>query len=194
MITLEQLAGWSALLAAAATVIGAVFLGLFFSRGEPWGTLNDVASVVLMLATIPVALVIGTIEMERTTTVAVVVAAIGIGGMLAAAGLQAALVARLRTYEQLLRPTLTAGGVVGVWYILAGFLALDGAVPQPLPWWMVASGLGFIAIGVGFAAGGQRHPLAALGGVTLLLASTGFLAWLGIDLVSGKLVVPAWNA
>jgi uncharacterized membrane protein len=37
-MTIEQLAGWSALLAAAATVVGAVFVGLFFSRGEPWGT------------------------------------------------------------------------------------------------------------------------------------------------------------
>jgi predicted secreted protein len=194
MITLEQLAGWSAILAAAATVIGAVFLGLFFSRGEPWGTLNDIASVVLMLAMIPVALVLGTLEMERTTTVAVAVAAVGIGGMLAAAGLQAALVARLRTYEQLLRPTLVAGGVVGVWYVLAGFLGLAGDIPQPLPWWMIASGLGFIAIGIGFAAGGQRHPLAALGGFTLALASTAFLAWLGILLISGELVVPSWNA
>jgi hypothetical protein len=189
-MTIEQLAGWSAILAAAATVIGAVFLGLFFSRGQPWGTWNDIASVVLMLAMIPVALVIGTLEMERTTTVAVAVAAVGIGGMLAAAGLQAALVARLRTYEQLLRPTLIAGGVVGVWYVLAGFLGLTGDLPQPLPWWMIASGVGYVAIGYGFAVGGQRHPLAAIGGATLLVASTGFLAWLGILLVSGKLVVP----
>ena len=193
-MTIEQLAGWSALLAAAATVVGAVFVGLFFSRGEPWGTWNDIASVVLMLAMIPVALVIGTIEMERTTTVAVAVTAIGIGGMLAAAGFQAALVARLRTYEQLLRPTLTAGAVVGVWYVLAGFLGLGSDLPQPLPWFMIAAGVGYVAIGYGFAVGGQRHRLAALGGVTLAVASTVFLAWLGILLVAGKLVVPSWNA
>jgi hypothetical protein len=193
-MTIEQLAGWSALLAAAATVVGAVFVGLFFRRGEPWGTWNDIASVVLMLAMIPVALVIGTIEMERTTTVAVAVTAIGIGGMLAAAAFQTALVARLRTYEQLLRPTLTAGAVVGVWYVLAGFLALGGDLPQPLPWCMIAAGVGYVAIGYGFAVGGQRHPLAAIGGVTLAVASTAFLAWLGILLVAGKLVVPSWNA
>jgi len=193
-MTIEQLAGWSALLAAAATVVGAVFVGLFFRRGEPWGTWNDIASVVLMLAMIPVALVIGTIEMERTTTVAVAVTAIGIGGMLAAAAFQTALVARLRTYEQLLRPTLTAGAVVGVWYVLAGFLALGGDLPQPLPRCMIAAGVGYVAIGYGFAVGGQRHPLAAIGGVTLAVASTAFLAWLGILLVAGKLVVPSWNA
>ena len=102
--------------------------------------------------------------------------------------------ARLRTYEQLLRPTLTAGAVVGVWYVLAGFLGLGGDLPQPLPWCMIAAGVGYVAIGYGFAVGGQRHPLAAIGGVTLAVASTAFLAWLGILLVAGKLVVPSWNA
>jgi hypothetical protein len=190
MITLAQLAGWSALLAAAATVIGLVFLGLFFSRGQPWGLWNDVASVVLMLATIPVALAIGRLEMERMPTVAVVVAAIGIGGMLVAAGLEAALAAKLRTYEQLLRPTANAGAVVGVWYVMAGILALPGGLPPPMGWVMIASGVGFIAVGFGFARGGQRDPIAALGFATLCMGSTVFLAYLGLFLLSGKLVVP----
>jgi len=192
-MTLEQLAGWSALLAAAATVIGLVFLGLFFSRGEPWGRWNDIASAVLMLATIPVALIVGTIEMERSTTVAVAVAAIGIGAMLVVAGLEVALAFRFRTYERLVGPTAIAGAVVGVWYVLAGLLALPGALPSVLPWWMIASGLGFIAVGIGFAAGGQRNKLAVLGAWTLAVASTGFLAYLGLYLVLGKLVVPSWN-
>ena len=45
-IGLFTLAGFSALVAVVATVIGALFLGLFFSRGQPWGTRNDVASIV----------------------------------------------------------------------------------------------------------------------------------------------------
>src|SRR5258708_36704624 len=48
------LAGYSALLAAVATVLGAVLLALFFTKGQPWGTLNDIASIVLMLVTLPV--------------------------------------------------------------------------------------------------------------------------------------------
>jgi hypothetical protein len=194
MITLELLAGWSALIAAAATVVGAAFLALFFQRGDPWGILNDIASIVLMLATIPVALLIGTIEMERVTTTAVVVTAVGIAGMLAAAGFQAALVARYRTYAQLLPWTLGAGAVVGVWYILAGALALPGGLEPPLPWLAIASGVGFTTIGLGFAVGDQRHPLSIIGGIALLVASTSFLAWLGLQLVWGRLVVPSWNA
>jgi hypothetical protein len=48
-MTPEIAAGWSALLAAVATVVGASTLVLFFTRGEPWGRLNDASSVVLLL-------------------------------------------------------------------------------------------------------------------------------------------------
>ncbi|MBI3746910.1 MAG: hypothetical protein HY264_10410 [Chloroflexi bacterium] len=194
MTTFAELAGWSALVAAVATVVGAALLMLFFARGEPWGTLNDVASVILMVATIPVAIVIGAIELERFNMIALVVAAIGVMGMLLAAGFQGALVARVRTYEQLLSRTLGAGAVVGVWYVLAGLLALEGRLlPPPLPPLAIASGVGFIAIGYGFAAGGQNHSASKAGGVVLLLGSTSFLGLIGFRLLIGDLVVPVWN-
>jgi len=193
MITLEQVAGWSALVAAVATVVGAITLMVFFARGNPWGTWNDIASVVLMLATIPVAVVIAAIEAERFTTGALAVAAIGIVAMLAAAALQAALVLRIRTYEQVTRRVLLAGGFVGLWYLLAGVLALPGGLDPWFAWLALSSGVGFIAVGYGFAVGGQRHPLAAIGGLVLLVASTAFLGGLGWQLVSGNLVVPTWN-
>jgi hypothetical protein len=132
--------------------------------------------------------------MERTTTVAVGVAVIGILGMLAAAASQVLLVARVRTFERLLPWTLGAGAVVGVWYVMAGILALPGGLPPPMGWVMIASGIGFIALGYGFARGGQRDPIAALGFATLHMGSTVFLTYLGLFLLSGKLVVAAWNA
>jgi len=194
MTTLAELAGWSALIAAVATVVGAVLLVLFFMRGQPWGTLNDIASVVLMLATIPVAIAVGALELERAGTLSWLVTAIGIGGMLAAAGFQTALVLRVRTYEQLLGRTLGAGAVVGIWYIFAGALALTGSLPAPLPILAIVSGIGFIAIGYGFARGAQDHVLSRVGGIALLLASTTFLALIGFRLVTGELAVPAWTA
>jgi hypothetical protein len=193
MITLEQVAGWSALIAAVTTVIGAVTLMVFFSKGGLWGLWNDLASIVLMLATIPVTVVIAVIEAEQLATSALVVAAIGIVGMLGAATSQALLVARVGSFERLLPWTLGAGAVVGVWYVLAGILALPGGLPQAMAWLMIASGIGFIAIGYGFARGGQRHPLAAIGGLVLFVASTAFLAWIGWQLVAGGIEAPAWN-
>jgi hypothetical protein len=193
-VTPEVAAGWSALVAAAATVVGAVTLVLFFSRGEPWGRLNDASSVVLMLAMIPVALLITTIETETVTTVVLPVAAVGIGAMLAVAALQALLVARRVTYDQTKRWVLLGGAVIGLWYVATGLLAGHTALEGVLAWLAIAAGIGFVAIGYGFAAGNERHPLSALGGVVLLGASTAFFVVLGTRLVTGDLVVPAWNA
>jgi len=174
-------------------VIGAVTIALFFARGGFWGPLNDASSVVLMLATIPVAFLVAAIESEVATTMVLAPTAVGVLAMLAVAVLQGLLVARRVTFEQTKRPVLLLGAVVGFWYLsvaaFAGHTALDGL----LGWLALVSGLGFIAIGYGFLAGGERHPLAAGGGVVLLIASTAFLGILGVRLVSGDLVVPEWN-
>ena len=194
MTTLEGVAGWSALIAAVATVVGAVTLMVFFARGGLWGLANDIASIVLMLATIPVAIAIAVIEAEQFASYAVLAAAIGVAGMLIAMTAQVLLVARVRSFERLLPWTLGGGAIVGVWYVLAGLLALPRGLPAAMAWLMIASGIGFIAIGYGFARGGQRHPLAAIGGGVLFFASLAFLTWLGWGLVSGSIEVPAWNA
>ena len=193
MITIEQVTGWSALLAALATVVGMVTLMLFFARGNPWGTWNDIASVVLMLATIPVALLVAAIEAEQFPIQAYIVAGVGIVGMLLAVGFQTALVLRVRTYEQLLGRTLGSGAIVGLWYIAIGVLSLPRGLATPLPQLAVAAGIGFIAIAYGFTVGNQNHLASKVGGVLLFVASTIFLTMLGLRLVSGDLVIPTWN-
>jgi hypothetical protein len=179
-----ELVGWSALIAAAATVVGAVFLGLFFWKGGIWGLLNDLASIVLMLATIPIAVALGLLGEGAYGAMAWLATAIGIGGMVGAAVAQGLLVARVRTYRQLLPWTLGFGAVVGVWYVLVGLLGLQFVATRnyPLSWiaLAIASGLGFIAIGYGFWRGNERHPLSIVGGLVLLVASTGFLGLFAI--------------
>lgn len=194
MTTPAMLAGWSALLALGATVVGAVTLILFFSRGGAWGKLNDAASVVLLLAMIPVALVIGTIEMETVTTTSVVVAAVGIAAMVVVAILQALLVADRVTYEGTKAAVLGGGAVIGVWYILAALFMTGTVLDGALRWLAIAAGIGYIAIGYGFIAGNERHPLSAIGGVVLLVASCLFLGLLGVSLVTEQITVASWNA
>ena len=181
-MNLVELVGWSALVAAVATVVGAVFLVLFFAKGQPWGTLNDIASVVLMLATIPVAVAIGLLGESAFGGLAWLVAAIGIAGMAGAAVAQSLLVARFRTYEQLLPWTLGSGAVVGVWYVLVGVLGLEFVRARNYPPLLlaiaIASGIAFIAIGYGFWRGNERHPLSILGGIVLFVSSTAFLGWI----------------
>ena len=191
--TIEQFVGASALLAAVTTVVGMVTLLLFFARGGPWGKLNDASSVVLMLAMVPIALLLAVFESEVVTTTALVVAAIGIIAMLAIAVLQAALVAGRVTYDQTKLAVLGLGAVVGVWYLLTGLLTEHTAVPGLLRPLAIAAGVGFIAVGFGFAVGGERHAASTIGGLVLFIGSTAFLAWLGLILIGGSLRVPTWN-
>ena len=182
---LGSLAGPSALVAAVATVVGAVLLGLFFAKGQPWGTLNDIASIVMMLATIPVLAFFATFtEPYLAPGVALAVAGIGLVGMIGASVAQGLLVARVRTYEQLLPWTLGFGAVLGVWYVLIGITGRLSGVPEIMAVLAIAAGLGYVALGYGFWRGSQRHPLSIVGGLVLLVASTIFLGWIGIALIA----------
>lgn len=183
-------AGLSALVAAVATVVGAVTLGMFFAKGGKWGLWNDIASIVLMLAMIPVAFAIAIVH-GLSMPLAQIALATGLVGMIGNATSQALLVLRKGTFEQLLPWTLGFGAVVGVWYLLIGALGPGGAFRYGLDLLAIGSGLGFILVGFGFWRGGQRDPLAAIGGFSLFLASTGFLAWIGIYLLAGRITPDA---
>ncbi len=192
MTDLTLLAGVSALVAAVATVVGAVLLILFFSKGEPWGTLNDIASVVLMVAMLPLVLAIAILQ-SGSFPASLIVAAVGLVGATGAGIGQALLVARRWTYEELLPWTLGFGAVVGLWYLGVGVLGLPVADAGALVILAAAAGVGYLATGYGFWRGNQQHPLSIAGGILLLVASTAFLAWLGLKLVTGEVAV-TWPA
>ena len=186
-MTVETVAGPAALVAAVATVVGAVTLVLFFAKGQPWGTINDVSSIVLMLAMVPVAMAIASIHAYRGASSAAI-AVLGITGMVGACVTQALLLAGRRTYEELLPWTLGFGAVVGVWYILIGLagvrLSLFATILNDLA---IASGIGFIALGYGFLRGNERNPLSIMGGLVALVASTWFLGWLSLLFLTGDI-------
>lgn len=186
MSALAWLAGPSAMVAAVATVVGAVTLIVFFSRGGNWGLANDIASIVLMLATIPVAYAIA-ITQGSAAPWNWLSAGIGVLGMVGASVAQGLLVARRFTYERLLPWTLGFGAVVGVWYLLIGLLGLPTSDGGMLDGLAIASGISFILLGYGFLRGNERHPLSIAGGLVLLIASTWFLAWIGLKIVTGEI-------
>ena len=182
---LAALAGPSALVAAVATVLGAVFLGLFFAKGGFWGPLNDGASIVMMLATVPVVAFFATwTEPYLAPGVAFFVAVVGLVGMLGTVVSQGLLLVRMRTYEQLLPWTLGFGAITGFWYVLIGICGVMAGMPGVLASLAIVSGVGYGALGYGFWRGNERHPLSIIGGIALLIASTIFLTWLGIALVA----------
>jgi hypothetical protein len=114
--------------------------------------------------------------------------------MVVVAALQALLVADRVTYEGTKAAVLGGGAVIGVWYIIAGWLTAGTVLDGPLRWLAIAAGIGYIAIGYGFLVGNERHPPSAIGGVVLLVASVLFLGVLGVALVTEQITVPAWNA
>jgi hypothetical protein len=182
---LAALAGPSALVAAVATVLGAVFLVLFFAKGGTWGLLNDLASIVMMLTTIPVVAFFATwTEPYLASGIAFFVAVVGLVGMLGAVLSQGLLVARIRTYQQLLPWTLGFGAITGFWYVLIGITGTMAGMPGLMGALAVISGIGYAVLGYGFWRGNERHPFSVIGGILLLIASTIFLTWLGIALVA----------
>lgn len=182
---LVAIAGPSALLAAVATVVGAVTLMVFFAKGGWWGLANDIASVVMMLATIPVALFLASFTGALVgPLVAGAVLVVGLVGMVGTSITQGLLIARVRSYESLLPWTLGLGAVVGLWYLGVGVTGYLAGMPFLMAVLAVLSGIGFVAIGYGFWRAGQQSRIAMAGGVVLLFASTIFFVWIGLAAIA----------
>jgi len=139
----------------------------------------------MMLATVPVVAFFATwTEPYLAPGIAFFVAVVGLVGMLGTTVSQGLLLARFRTYPQLLPWTLGFGAVTGFWYALIGITGAMAGMPGVFAGLALLSGLGYGSLGYGFWRGNERHPLSILGGIVLLIASTIFLTWLGLSLVS----------
>jgi hypothetical protein len=189
-------AGWAAYLSAAATVVTFATGILFFSAGQPWGTINDAASVFQVLFMLPVVLALHQLFLlllgPSAPVLNLLAAVIGTVGMLVTAVLQALLVFGKVRFEQTIRTTLTAGGGIGIWLALVGYLALaSGALPGGLAWLGLVAGGGYILLVVGFWLGGQRHPLFIAGSLVALVGYSAWAIWLGRMFLSGTLTASA---
>jgi hypothetical protein len=164
-----QRAAAAAYVAAAAGLAAIVTIILFFWIGKPWGTLNDVALLV-MTAAIPV-LMLAFWELGGLTPTPLALAAqvsgwiavivwcvthaLFIGGVVdfdyehaATGGLAVESVALI---------------VIGLW--IAGANLLAGPWLNTIRWFGVPAGLGFALLPLGMLMGGLNHPLTYAGGV-----------------------------
>jgi hypothetical protein len=180
--------GWAAYLSAAATIVTFVTGILFFVVGQPFGTINDAASVFQMLFIAPVALALYHLFRSNAPTLSLLATVVGVAGLFVAAVLQALLVFRVVKYEQTVGAVLTAGGAVGVWLLLAGYLALvSGLLPGALAWLSLSAGSGYVVLVVGFWLGGQGHPLFIAGSLVAVIGYSTWAIWLGRLFLSGAL-------
>lgn len=160
---------------AGAGLVAAVTIGLFFAIGQPWGTINDAALVVMTLALAPVMLASYELGGRTPLLPARVALAGGIASILAWCFVQAAMILGFVAFDY----TNGATGafavesilvvLIGAWLIGAPLLA-GPWLPSLHRWLGVVSGLGFIGLGLGLLLGGTSHPLTYLGGVGYQLA------------------------
>lgn len=178
-----RLTPWFAILSATSWLIALVTIALFFSSGQPWGTINDVASLVQWAAAIP--LVIGIHQSQSAHAfVSLCVAVVGLAALIVACVLTILLLAQVLTFQQQGTPTAVAGGVYGLWLVLAAALWFGGSpLPGPLLVLMAVAGIGTVVGIVGFVGFGSSHWLTYAGGVVGGLAYPAWGYWLGILLL-----------
>jgi hypothetical protein len=176
-----RLIGWSAYGNALLMLANMVTLGLMFTVSPLWGPVNDAVSVLWMLSFLPLAVLLARVNQQvMGRAVAGGIALLGAVAMLLFALLQGLLFLRIVGFEQTFATIVTLGGIVGLWLLLNGVLALKGkTLPSGLAWLTVVFGLSYILGTVGFWLGGYEQPLLWLGAALGYLLGPVWAFWLG---------------
>jgi hypothetical protein len=157
-----------------AGLISMVLLALFFEFGQPFGTLNDIALLVMTLALAPVML--GFYELGGRTPLlpARLALASGLAAIVIWSIAQLAFITLFTfDYEHPATGALAVEAVmlivIGSWLIGAPLLA-GPWLTMPLRWLGAACGLCFALLGAGLLIGGGFHPLSIIGGLGYQIA------------------------
>lgn len=183
--------GWSAYANGILTLANMVTLALMFGVSMSWGRVNDAISVLWLLSFLPLALLLVQVNQPvMGRAVAVGTAVVGALGILVFAVLQSLLVVGQVSFEQTFPAVATLGGVLGLWLLLNGLLALMGkTLPAGLAWLGITFGLSYILGTIGYwLAGGYESPILWVGAVVGYVVGPVWAFWLGRLLLHGRLV------
>ena len=160
----------AARVATVAGVVALVAIGLFFAIGQPFGTINDLALLVMTLALLPIMLAhyeLGGVVPLWPARLSLLGASLAVGGW---ALIQLAMIVGLVTfdYEHGATGAFAAEAalqvVIGAW--IGGASLLAGPwLPTLTRGLGVVAGLGTIVMSLGLLAGGVNHPLTYVGGM-----------------------------
>lgn len=159
---------------AIAGVVGLVTIALFFWVGQPWGTISDIAYLVMFLSLGPVMLA----HYELGGMVPLWPARLSLAGAVAAVAawaiVQVAFVLGIVTfdYSQAATGAFAISSllqvVIGLW--IAGASLLAGRwLPLGVRVLGIVAGAGTVMLSIGFLLGGMNHPLAQAGGAAYVL-------------------------
>ena len=184
----NRFAGWSAYLSAAATIIGFITLILFFSEGQPFGTINDTASIFIGLAILPGFFALYKLERGSNPMLSLGALVVGSVAALIAAFLQTLLVFKVISGEQSGEIVTIAFGVFGISLAVFIYLAYSNkSFSAQLAIWGLVAGAGYAIVTLGFLIGGQEHPLTYVGALAAIVGYPVWTIWFGKLLLSRKL-------
>lgn len=185
--SLFNLAGWCGYIAAGATILGFITIIIFFMVGDPFGIMNDISSVVIALAGIPILLAMHQLHRSARPALSLIAFVIGIVAVLVVAATQTMLVLKIIKYEQSAAPATIGFGVFGASLILFGYLSyIANTFSRRMSVWGIFAGLGYILVTAGFLLGLQEHPLSYIGGVMTVIAFPTWAVMLGKQFVKSS--------
>jgi len=162
-------AALAAYVVAAAGLVAAVTIVLFFTSGQPWGTVNDMALLVMTAAIAPLMLAFWELGGLTPTPLARMAQVSGWIAVAAWCVTQALFIAGVLEFDYE-RPATGALAVesvalivIGLW--IAGANLLAGSWLNSIRWFGVVAGLGFVLLPIGMLLGGLDHPLTYAGGI-----------------------------
>ncbi len=163
-----RLAGWSAILSAIATIVGAVTLVIFFSVGDPFGKINDVSSIVIAITGIIVLHAMQKIHRSTSYSMSAVASTLGIVALLVAGIVQIVFVVGGIQYKQTEFVSPLGFGLFGIALIVFGYLGwIEASRPRALSATGMTAGLGYVLVTAGFLLGGPNHMLTYIGGACM---------------------------
>jgi hypothetical protein len=181
-----RLAGWSAYISAIATAVGAVTLVTFFSLGEPFGTINDVSSVIIAVTGILMLLALHKLHSTVSNRWSLTGLVIGIVGLLFSGAVQAMLVLGFISFEE--TPDASFGfSAYGIALAIHGYLAwVRNVFPRGLTVWGMVAGIGYALVSLGWILGGPDNLLTYAGGAAAVIAYPVWSIWLGRVFLRGR--------
>ncbi len=184
--TLNQFTGWCAYIAAGATIFGFVTFVIFFIVGDPFGVMNDIASVVIGLTSIPILIALHNLHKTKYAPLSWATLSIGIVSLIVAVATQTMLVMKIIKYEQTV-PATIGFGIFGVSLMLFGYMSYtQSTFTRKVAVWGIFAGLGYFLVVVGFLLGQQNHPLSYVGGLISVIAFPTWAIMLGRHWLKSK--------